>query len=277
MKYDFSNKNILTFQHKLILFRNSNYFNILTTSLIIVYSLLLGVRTYIGDNSSVFKLFSILDYAITIYFVFEIGLKIYTENNKKDYFSDYWNIFDFIVVSISLIPLTLFDSVMIARLLRIFRALRLITINNKIKRIITALEGAIPSIVNIAILMFIIFYIYAIFGVQFFSNLESGLWDNISVSLLTLFRVLTFEDWTDVMYEAMEVYPYAWIYFVSFIIINAFVIFNLLIAVIVDEMSRLNNNKLQETLDQENQDIKLILSEISEIKQKILKFESKEN
>jgi len=277
MEYQFSNKNILTFQHKLILFRNSHYFNLITTALIVIYSILLGLQTYIEKNNDIFIIFSILDYGITLYFIFEISLKIYAEKDKKEYFTDYWNLFDFFIVGVSLIPLGLFDSVIVARLLRIFRALRLVTINGNIKKIIMALEGAIPSILNIVILMFIIFYIYAILGVQLFSTLNSGLWHNVSISLLTLFRVFTFEDWTDIMYEAMEVYPYAWIYFVSFIIINAFVIFNLFIAVIIDEMSKLNNNHIQEFLDQEDKELKLILREIREIKDEIKDIKLKEN
>ena len=80
----------------------------------------------------------------------------------------------------------------------------------------------------------------------YFKDLPSGLWSDFLVSMLTLFRVLTFEDWTDVMYEAMEVYPSAWLYFVSFIIIAAFVFFNLFVAVIIGEMQKLQDEELKD-------------------------------
>ena len=117
--------------------------------------------------------------------------------------------------------------------------------------------------------MFVIFYIYAILGTQFFGSFESGLWENVSISLLTLFRILTFEDWTDVMYEAMDVYPMAWIFFVSFVIINAFVFFNLFVAVIIDEMSKINSNDIKNSLENEEEELGLILREIREIKDEI--------
>ena len=266
--YSFDKSNLLSIKTKLLLFRHSKLFSRLTTFIIIFYSLLIGYETHY-KGSTLIHLFNILDVLISIYFVFEIGIKIFTEKNKMDFFKSKWNTFDFIVVFLSIIPLNLFDSVVILRLLRIFRILRLVTANDEIKKILMALQEAIPAIMNIVILMFIIFYIYAILGNQFFSGLQSGLWENFSVSMLTLFRILTFEDWTDVMYEAMEVYPYSWIYFISFIIINAFVVFNLFVAVIIDEISKIKDRKIQDTLLETDHNTILILREIKELKNEI--------
>ena len=127
--------------------------------------------------------------------------------------------------------------------MRIFRVLRLLNARPELKKIIDMLIGAIPAIVDIVILMFIIFYIYAIVGNFFFEELKSGLWKDFLTAMLTLFRVLTFEDWTDVMYEAMEVHPWAWVYFVSFVIIAAFVFFNLFVAVIIAKISPISTDE----------------------------------
>jgi voltage-gated sodium channel len=267
-RYYFQKNNLLTIKAYMILFRHSKLFNIITTAVIITYSLILGFETYY-QNSELPSILSFIDYSITIFFVIEIFLKIYAEKNKFDFFKDKWNLFDFIIVMLSLIPLDAFSSIAIARLLRIFRVLRLITINEGVKKLLVALEGAVPSIANVVVIMFVIFYVYAILGTHFFGNFESGLWKNVSISLLTLFRILTFEDWTDVMYEAMEVYPFAWIFFVSFIIINAFVFFNLFVAVIIDEMSKINSNDIRNSLDNEEKELNLILKEIVEIKKSI--------
>ena len=121
------------------------------------------------------------------------------------------------------------------------------------------LVGAIPSIIDIVILMFIIFYVYGIIGSFLFSSLPSGLWDNLLTSMLTLFRILTFEDWTDVMYEAMELNALYWIFFVSFIIITAFVFFNLFVAVIIGEMESLrdkNKNSTASKVDEDHKNLK---------------------
>ena len=91
--------------------------------------------------------------------------------------------------------------------------------------------------------MFIIFYIYAVVGSFIFADMKSGLFDNFLTAMLTLFRILTFEDWTDVMYEAMEIYQWSWIYFISFIVITAFVFFNLFIAVIIGEMQEMRDSE----------------------------------
>jgi len=270
--YNFEEKNLLTLKTKLIMFRHSRFFSTLTTFIIIFYSITLGLKSHFED-SFILELFSYLDTLVTLYFTLEIALKLYVEQNTINFFKDKWNVFDFIIITVSLIPISSFESVAIARLFRIFKVLRLIALNDNIKKILIALEGAIPAIANIVVLMFIVFYIYAVIGNQFFGHLESGLWNNFSISMLTLFRILTFEDWTDVMYEAMEVYPYAWIYFISFIIINAFVIFNLFVAVIINEMSKIQDNNIQNALENENYEMIVILQELKEIKAYVSKLE----
>ena len=273
-QYFFNHSNLLSFRNKLVMFRHSNTFQSFTTAIIIFYSLLLGLKTEV-ENTNLLEIISFLDTMITYYFVLEIGLKIYTEKRKIDFFKNKWNLFDFIVILVSVIPLESVGSVAVMRLLRIFRILRLISINDSIKQLITALEGAIPSIFNIILLMFIIFYVYAIMGVELFHTLSSGLWSDFGTAMLTLFRVLTFEDWTDVMYEAMELHPYSWIYFVSFIIINAFIIYNLFVAVIIDKISEINNKQIQNMLSDETFNQLLLQKDIVQIK-KMLQSMQKE-
>ena len=191
------------------------------------------------------------------------------EKKFMNFFKSGWNIFDFVIVTITLIPLDNSSVAAIARLLRIFRVLRLITSRPELKKIIDMLLGAIPSIVDIVILMFIIFYIYAIIGNFLFESVPSGLWKDFLVSMLTLFRILTFEDWTDVMYEGMELYSWSWIYFVSFVIIAAFVFFNLFIAVIIGEMEKINNKDIEDEIHDDSKKIDLLLKEISQLRQEV--------
>ena len=155
--YKFERKNLLTLKAKLIIFRHSKLFSFFTTFVIVFYSLILGLKTHINSPLAL-EIFSYLDTLVTLYFAFEIGIKIYSEDDIKNFFKDKWNVFDFVIVIASLIPVSFFDSIVIARLLRIFRVLRLIALNDSIKKILTALEGAIPAIANIVILMFIVFY-----------------------------------------------------------------------------------------------------------------------
>jgi len=91
------------------------------------------------------------------------------------------------------------------------------------------------------LLMFIMFYIYAAVGSFLFESINKTLWGDIAVSMLTLFRVVTFEDWTDVMYETMEVYPLSWMFYLSFIFLNAFVFLNMMIGIVIERMQSEQN------------------------------------
>lgn len=259
----------------LINVRESKWFSNLTTAIIIIYSSVLGFKT-LGENETDLSLvFHFFDAFITIYFLIELLIKMLAEKRFLDFFKSGWNIFDFIIVTVTLIPLD--DSTMaaVARLFRIFRVLRLITARPELKKIIDMLIGAIPSIVDIVILMFIIFYIYAILGNFLFDGVESGLWDNLLIAMLTLFRILTFEDWTDVMYEAMEIYPWSWIYFVSFIILAAFVLYNLFVAVIIGEMEKINSKDMEEEIHQDSQKLDLLLVQMSALQKDIQELKKK--
>ncbi|PPK57969.1 voltage-gated sodium channel [Malaciobacter marinus] len=249
--------------------RDARWFSNLTTLIIIAYASVLGFKT-IGDVETNYSLFlQFADAFVTIYFIFEIAIKMVAEKKFVNFFKSGWNLFDFTIVVITLLPLESSGYAAVARLLRIFRVLRLFTARPELKAIIDMLIKAIPAIIDIVILMFIIFYIYAIVGNFFFEKLPSGLWSDFLVSMLTLFRVLTFEDWTDVMYEAMEVYPWAWAYFVSFVIIAAFVFFNLFVAVIIGEMQKLNEADMKQEIHEDSKKLDILLNEVKHLRQEL--------
>lgn len=256
--------------------RDARWFSNLTTFIIIGYASILGFKT-IGEVESQYSaLLHIADYFVTVYFIFEIAIKMVAEKKFINFFKSGWNLFDFTIVVITLLPLESSGFAAIARLMRVFRVLRLFTARPELKAILDMLIRAIPSIIDIVILMFIIFYIYAIIGNFYFEDLSSGLWKNFLISMLTLFRVLTFEDWTDVMYEAMEVYPFAWVYFVSFVIIAAFVFFNLFVAVIIGEMQKLQEAEMKEEIHEDGKKIDRLLEEMALLREEVKSLKSKE-
>jgi voltage-gated sodium channel len=265
----------MTFKAKIIGIRESKWFSNLTTGIILFYAAALGFKTIDKVAEPFGWFFYSIDMFITVYFLVEIIIKMYAEENVKDFFKSGWNIFDFFIVVVTLIPLENTSFAAIARLMRIFRVLRLLNARPELKKIIDMLIGAIPAIVDIVILMFIIFYIYAIVGNFFFEELKSGLWKDFLTAMLTLFRVLTFEDWTDVMYEAMEVYSWAWLYFVSFIIIAAFVFFNLFVAVIIDEMQKINSEHTDDQLNREEKKLDLLLDKVTQMQEEIHELKKK--
>ena len=259
----------MTAMEKIVQVRDSRWFSNLTTIIIIAYASILGFKTLDEVDTHYDFFLKFADYFVTVYFVFELAIKMVAEKKFINFFKSGWNLFDFIIVLITLFPLESSNYAAIARLMRVFRILRLFTARPELKAIIDMLIKAIPAIIDIVILMFIIFYIYAIIGNFFFEELPSGLWENFLVSMLTLFRVLTFEDWTDVMYEAMEVYPWAWTYFVSFIIIAAFVFFNLFVAVIIGEMQKLQEADMKEEIHEDSLKLDVLLIEIKALREEV--------
>ena len=219
--------------------RNSNFFNTLVISVIIASALYAGVSSYNEVISSDYIfLLKIFDYSITLFFTIEILIRIIAERSLINFFKDGWNVFDFLIVSISLIPIGGAESVFVARLLRIVRVLRIVTVVPAFRHIIDSLIKTIPRIGFIALLMFIFIYIWGAIGTLFFDGIDPERWGNIGVAMLTLVQVATYDDWAAVMRQLTIVYPAAWIYFVSFIIVNAVVLLNMVIGVIVDVMTK---------------------------------------
>ncbi len=228
---------ITALQQRFISIRENKTFETFVIAIIIVSALVIGAKTY-TINPQVELLFKVLDIAVTLIFLAEIIIRMIADNSLKRFFSKGWNIFDFIIVTASLIPVDESEMALLGRLLRIFRVLRLVSVIPELRVLLNAFVKAIPRMGYVSLLMFIFFYIYAAMGSTFFSNINAGLWGNISISMLTLFRVATFEDWTDVMYETMEVYPFSWIFYLTFIFIVAFVFLNMMIGIVLEVLQR---------------------------------------
>jgi voltage-gated sodium channel len=242
----------------LLKIHNNKLFEFSVIVVIILSSLLIGVKTYDISPNYLFIL-QILDSSVTVFFLTEICLRFISTENKKRFLHNAWNVFDTFIVVVSLIPIDQSEYVLLARLVRIFRALRLISAIPELRLLISALMKALPSMGYVLLLMFILFYIYAAVGSFIFDVINPELWGDVAISMLTLFRVVTFEDWTDVMYETMEIYRWSWLYFLSFIFFNAFVFLNMMIGIVIEKMQQESNGdndisqrlaRIEEKLDQ---------------------------
>tara|TARA_R110000737_G_scaffold30888_2_gene49376 strand:+ start:2892 stop:3758 length:867 start_codon:yes stop_codon:yes gene_type:complete len=209
-------------------------------TVIVLSALLIGVKTHDLPPEAV-SILSFLDSAITVFFVIELTIRFIALKEKKSFFKSGWNIFDTVIVIGSLIPAG-GSGVLLARLLRVFRVLRLVSMVPELRLLINALINAIPRMGYIALLMFVIFYIYAAVGSILFEKINETLWGDVSISMLTLFRVATFEDWTDVMYETMVVYPMSWVYYLTFIFLTAFIFLNMMVGTILEVMGQEHEN-----------------------------------
>jgi voltage-gated sodium channel len=227
---------IKIFQHSLKRIDSSALFQWVVISVILLSAILIGAKTH-NLPASALQALIVLDIAVTVFFVLEISIRFLAYKNKAKFFKSGWNIFDLVIVVGSLIP-SGGSGVLLARLLRVFRVLRLVSMIPELRLLINALLKAIPRMGYIALLMFVIFYIYAAIGSIIFHSINEVLWGDVSISMLTLFRVATFEDWTDVMYETMAVHPLSWIYFLSFIFLTAFIFLNMMVGTVLEVMSQ---------------------------------------
>ena len=171
-----------------------------------------------------------------VVFIAEAAIKLTAVAPRFErYFQDGWNLFDFTVLVLALIPDT-GEFALIARLARLLRVLRLVTVVPQLRLIVATLVRSLPGLGHVMLLLFVIYYVYAVAGVHLFREHDPVHWDSLGIALLTLFRVMTLEDWTDVMYTAMELHPMSWLFFVSFVLVAAVVMINMVIAVVINNL-----------------------------------------
>ncbi|MFT5719216.1 MAG: voltage-gated sodium channel [Oleiphilaceae bacterium] len=232
-------------QKKFLQIRSHKAFELFIVFVIIFSALLIGAKSY-KVPEQVNTLMAWLDVGITALFLIEILIRFIGEEHKRYFFKSGWNVFDTLIVIISLVPIDDSELALVGRLIRIFRVLRMISIIPELRLLLNSLIKAMPQLGYVVLLMFIIFYIYAAVGTTFFADINPVLWGDISISLLTLFRVMTFEDWTDVMYEVMKVYSLSWIYFITFIFFTAFAFLNMVIGIVVNVLEEENQRMKDE-------------------------------
>ena len=248
-------------------FIESKITNVFITIVILINAITLGLET---SDTLVSKLGNVLTYidkiALSI-FVVELTIKLFVY--RLSFFKSGWNNFDFIIVTIALIPSS--GPLSILRAFRIFRALRLLSVIPSMKKVIQAMFYAIPGIASVGTIILLIFYISAVLVTNLFGKKFENWFGTIGDSMYSLFQIMTLESWSmGIVRPVMEEYPYAWAFFVPFILITTFAVLNLFIGIIVDAMQNQTNE--DENKNDENsqsifkEKIYSIEKEIKEIK-----------
>ena len=202
-------------------------------TLIVVNAVTLGLETSQAVMARWGTLLHVLDQAILAVFVIEILGRMALQ--RAAFFRDGWNVFDFLVIGVSLAPAT--DAFTVLRALRVLRLLRLITVVPSLRRVVGGLIGALPGMGSIVLLIGLIYYVCAVMAVNLFGEDFPALFGTLPASLFTLFTIMTLEGWVDgVVRPVMEKYPYSWLFFIPFIIGTTFTILNLFIGIIVSAM-----------------------------------------
>jgi voltage-gated sodium channel len=239
--------------------------------LIILNAALLGLET----NQDVMQAYGaelvLLDHFILGIFILELVLLIIARGT--DFFKDPWSVFDFVVIAIALVPAT--ESLSVLRALRVLRVLRLINKVESMRKVVGGLLSCLPSLASVVSLILIIFYVSAVIATNLFGQEFPELFGGMGNTAFTLFQVMTLESWSDgIARPVMEKFPYAWVFFIFFILIATFVIVNLFIAVIVDSLtSGSSSEDTQAARDQSDvlqAEIQAMRQELKEIKALVL-------
>ena len=213
------------------------------TTLIVINAITLGLETSETAMARAGGLLVAIDRIILAIFVAEIGLRMAV--HRWRFFTDPWSIFDTIVVGIALVPATTGLSVL--RALRILRVLRLISVVPSLKRVIGALFEALPGMGSIVVLIALVFYVFSVMATKLFGGTFPDWFGNIGASAYTLFQVMTLESWSmGIVRPVMEVYPFAWAFFVPFILLTSFVVLNLFIGIVVSAMQSEHDKEMAE-------------------------------
>lgn len=224
------------------------------TAVIFLAGVVIGLET---DRDLVARhghLLHALDQTILGIFVAEILIKITAASPRPwRFFSDPWNVFDFLIVAVCLLPLDA-EFAAVLRLARVLRVLRLVTVLPKLQLLVGALLKSIPSMGYVGLLLSLLFYIYAVCGVFFFGQADPQNFGHLGAALLTLFGVITLEGWTELMYGLLD--PAAGVptfkvvaYFVSFVLFGTMIMLNLFIGVIMNSMQEVQEEKAAARLD----------------------------
>ena len=200
---------------------------------ILFNAIILGMETSTTLMSAAGGLILGLDRLCLTIFVLEIGLKLYA--SRLGFFRSGWNLFDFVIVGISLIPGS--GAFTVLRALRILRLLRVVSVTPSLRRVVEGFLKALPGMGSVFLLMSMIFYIGSVMATKLFQDSFPEWFGTIGRSAYSLFQIMTLESWSmGIVRPVMEVYPYAWVFFVPFIMMTTFAVVNLLVGLIVNSM-----------------------------------------
>lgn len=253
-------------------------------ALIVFNAITLGLETSPWVMARFGPGLELIDKVVLAIFVMEIVARIAV--HRTNFFKDPWSLFDFSVVALALMPAAGAFSVL--RALRILRVLRMITLVPSLRRVVGALISALPGMGSITLLLGLIFYVASVMATKLFGADFPQWFGSIPASAYSLFQIMTLESWSmGIVRPVMEVHPYAWLFFVPFILCTTFTMLNLFIGIVVNAMqseheeeAKAERHKLEEDLreaseqrrqvhDEEAADMAALRGEIAELRRVI--------
>ena len=238
--------------------------------LIVLNAVTLGLETSATAMDLAGPYLIALDRAVLAVFVVEILMKLLVYRWK--FWINPWNLFDFCIVGLALMPAT--GSLSVLRALRILRVLRLISLVPSLRRVVGGLIAAIPGMASIVLLMALLFYVFSVMATKLYGPTFPEWFGSLGASAYSLFQIMTLESWSmGIVRPVMEVHPHAWLFFVPFILMTAFTVLNLFIGIIVsamqsehDQIAHDDRAALHEETGSVLQEVKMLRQDIEDLK-----------
>ena len=247
-------------------FVESRLFQGFILAVIVLNSVLFGFQTSQAVVAKCGRFLSALDQACLVVFVVELVLKLIVYNRRFPY--DAWNVFDFFIVAVSFVP----DMGMLssARLLRVLRVFKLVSGVRQMRVILGAIVKSIPGIMWVGAILLLFYYVYGIIGTVLFGSVFPDWFGSLGASLYSLFQVMTLESWSmGIARPVMEAFPYAWVYFVSYILIASFLVMNVVVGIVLNSISESS----MEEHRQEGSDMGNVEEEFDKLKKQLAVIE----
>ena len=255
-------------------FLESRRFEAFITALIIVNAITLGLETSERAMAAAGPLLIVLDRAILTVFVIELLARMAVYRQR--FFADPWRIFDLVVVGIALVPAT--GNLSVLRALRILRVLRLVSMVPTLKRVVGGLISALPGMGSIVLLLGLVFYVFSVMATKLYAQTFPEWFGSIGASAYSLFQIMTLESWSmGIVRPVMEAHPYAWAFFIPFIVLTSFAVLNLFIGIIVSAMQEEHDATASEERSSMRLEQEVILAEIRALREEVRGLGAREN
>lgn len=238
-------------------------FQSVVLALIIVNAVILGAETFAGVKAQAGPWLTVADRIIVYAFLIEIGLRVIAW--RAAYFRNGWNVFDFLIVAVSIGAAT--SGLAALRAFRVLRVLRVITVIPRMRVVVSALLDSIPGIASVGVVLALIVYVFAVIAATLYGPDHPDLFGDVFQAMYTLFQVMTLEGWPDIASQVAQTHSRSWIFFLTFVLIATFTMLNLFVAIVVRVVEEDSEPVVDEVI--ENQ--RAILAEIAALKEELKK------
>ena len=214
----------------------STQFQLFILGVIVINAVVLGLETYDAIDEEIGSTLNVLNDVFLGIFVVEIAIRIAAHGRRpQDYFKSGWNVFDFVIIGGAFLP-GLRQNATALRVLRLLRIVRVVSLFPDLRFLIRGMAASLPPIGSMAMLTSLLIYIYGMLGWILFADTDPAHWGDVGQAMLSLFIVLTLESWPEIMGEVIGAHPWAWLYFVSYVLIASFLLINMGIAILINSL-----------------------------------------